>query len=148
MPESLAIFVMTLEAVNALVPRLQRLMDAQMNRRDDIERRLGGLARALGAVPDTIALDDKDVPEVKRMKTDLVARVESYQSAWRELEKMGAVLKDARQGLVDFYGQLDGKFVWLCWKHGERAITHYHGLDEGFSGRKPIEPTMRQRLLN
>ena len=61
---------------------------------------------------------------------------------------MGAVLKDPRTGLVDFYGQVDGKRVWLCWKYGEDAVTHYHGLDEGFSGRKAIEPAMRSRHLN
>ena len=44
---------------------------------------------------------------------------------------MGAVLKDPRTGLVDFYGQVDGKRVWLCWKYGEDAVTHYHGLRRG-----------------
>jgi hypothetical protein len=58
------------------------------------------------------------------------------------------VLKDPRTGLLDFYGQVDGKLVWLCWRYGEDAVTHYHALDEGFGGRKPIEPTMRNRHLN
>ena len=61
---------------------------------------------------------------------------------------MGAVLKDARMGLLDFYGYVDGKLVWLCWKFGEEAVAHYHGLDEGFSRRRPIEALMRQRHLN
>ena len=85
---------------------------------------------------------------MRRLKEGLVERVERYQSAWREVEDMGAVLKDPRTGLVDFYGQVDGKLVWLCWRYGEDAVTHYHGLDEGFASRKPIESTMRQRHLN
>jgi len=28
--------------------------------------------------------------------------------------------------------------VNLCWKYGEHAITHWHGLDEGYAGRKPL----------
>jgi hypothetical protein len=140
--------VLTLEAVNALLPRLRDLMQAQMDRRGEIEKRLEQLSRILGEVPDTIQIDDSDSGPVRELKQDLIERVDRYQSAWREVEEMGAVLKDARSGLVDFYGQVDGKLVWLCWKYGEEAVTHYHGLQEGFAGRKPIESTMRQRHLN
>ena len=140
--------VFTLEAVNALIPRLKSLMAAQLERRTEIEERLGRLASLLGGVPNVIAIEEGDSPEVRTLKRDLGERVEKYQSAWHEIEEMGAVLKDPRAGLVDFYGQVDGKFVWLCWRYGEDAVTHYHGLDEGFAGRKPIESTMRQRHLN
>jgi hypothetical protein len=140
--------VFTIEAVNALLPRLRELMQAQMDRRSEIEDRLQQLAKLLGEVPDTIQLEDSDTAEVRELKGDLIERVDRYQSGWREVEEMGAVLKDARAGLVDFYGQVDGKLVWLCWKYGEDAVTHYHGLQEGFSGRKPIESTMRLRHLN
>jgi hypothetical protein len=140
--------VLTLEAVNALVPRLKTIMTSQMGRRGEIEERLAQLAKLVGAVPETIALDERDPPQVRTLKRDLVTRVEKYQSVWQEVEAMGAVLKDPKAGLVDFYGQVDGKLVWLCWRYGEDAVTHYHGLDEGFAGRKPIEPTMRLRHLN
>ncbi len=146
MPDAPAVF--TLEAVNALVPRLKSLVEAQMGRRAEIEDRLAELAKAVGAVPDMIALEDRDPPHVRSLKEDLVERVERYHSGWREVEELGAVLKDPRTGLLDFYGQVDGKRVWLCWRYGEESVTHYHGLDEGFSGRKPIEATMRQRHLN
>jgi hypothetical protein len=140
--------VFTLEAVNALVPRLSILMDAQMGRRSEIERRLTQLAELVGRTPDSIQIEEQDPPEVRDLKRQLVERVDTYQAAWREIEEMGAVLKDPRTGLVDFYGHVDGKAVWLCWKYGEDAVTHYHGLDEGFGGRKPIEPPMRRRHLN
>jgi hypothetical protein len=140
--------VFTLEAANALLPRLRDLMQTQMDRRGEIEKRLEELSRLLGEVPDTIQVEDSDSPPVRDLKRDLIERVDRYQAAWRELEEMGGVLKDARSGLVDFYGQVDGKLVWLCWKYGEDAVTHYHGLQEGFAGRKPIESTMRQRHLN
>jgi hypothetical protein len=93
-------------------------------------------------------LSDRDPTPIRDLKRDLADRVERYQFAWREVEEMGAVLKDPRAGLVDFFGRVDGKLVWLCWKYGEDAVTHYHELDEGFAARKPIESTMRQRHLN
>src|SRR4029077_12440226 len=138
----------TLEAVNALVPRLRVLMGAQMSRRSEIERRLKRLSELLGKTPETIELDERDPTEVHDVKRDLLHRVEAYQQAWGEIEAMGAVLKRDHAGLVDFYGQVDGKAVWLCWRYGEDAVTHYHGLEEGFAGRKPIESTMRHRHLN
>jgi hypothetical protein len=140
--------VFTLEAVNALVPRLKTMVKAQMGRRSAIEDRLGELAKLVGAVPENLAPEGHDPPQVRNLKEDLVERVEHYHSAWREVEELGAVLKDPRTGLLDFYGQVDGKLVWLCWRYGEESVTHYHGLDEGFAGRKPIEPTMRHRHLN
>jgi hypothetical protein len=146
MPDTPPVF--TLEAVNALVPRLRALMDAQKGRRSEIERRLGQLADLMGGPAEGIQIDEHDAPQVRDLKRELVARVDAYRTAWAEVEEMGAVLKDPRTGLVDFYGRVDGRSVWLCWKYGEDAVTHYHGLDEGFVARKPIEPTMRQRHLN
>jgi hypothetical protein len=140
--------VFTLEAVNSIISRLRPLMQAQMDRRSQIEQRLELLAELVGQAPETIRVHEKDGPEVRDLKNQLVERVDAYQSGWREIEDMGAVLKDPRSGLVDFYGRVDGKLVWLCWRYGEEAVTHYHGLDEGFSGRKPIESTMRHRHLN
>jgi hypothetical protein len=140
--------VFTIEAVNALVPRLRALMEAQMGRRSEIEQRLDLLAELLGHAPETIQIDVQDPPRVRELKRELGERVDAYRMAWREVEEMGAVLKDPRMGLVDFYGRVDGKLVWLCWKFGEDAVAHYHGLDEGFGGRKPIEAPMRRRHLN
>jgi hypothetical protein len=140
--------VFTLEAVNALVPRLRDLMEVQMERRSEIEQRLDLLAGFIGRTPESIQVEDEDPPRVRQLKRELVVRVDAYRAAWREVDEMGAVLKDPRTGLVDFYGRVDGNLVCLCWKYGEDAVTHYHALTEGFSGRKPIEPRMRQRHLN
>ena len=140
--------VFTLEAVNALVPKLQDLVGRQLERRSGIEQLLARLGRELGDVPDRIVLDPADPHEVREMKRELVRRIEEYRAGWREVEEMGAVLKDPRIGLLDFYGSVEGKMVWLCWKYGEAEVLWYHSLEEGFSGRKPIADSIRHRLLN
>ncbi len=140
--------VFTLEEINALLPRLQALVDEQLVRRTSIEERLRDLKNRLGSVPDAITLEPDDDAELRALKTELLRRLEEYQAAWRTVEELGAVLKDARGGLLDFYGQVDGKLVWFCWKHGEREITHYHALDEGFSGRREIRHSAKHRLIN
>ncbi len=48
-------------------------------------------------------------------------------------------MKDLDIGLVDFPTLFQGEEVYLCWKLGEAGIRFWHGIDEGFRGRKPID---------
>jgi len=57
----------------------------------------------------------------------------------QKLEDLGCVLKDMNTGLVDFPAVRLGTRVWLCWKLGEDAVTFWHGLHEGFAGRKRVD---------
>jgi len=140
--------VFTLEAANALVPRLNLIVGEQLLRRTEIETRLRDLAHRIGHTPDSLSIEPGDGEDVCEMKNQLIARVETYERGWRALDEIGCVLKDPRTGLVDLYGRVEGKLVWLCWKYGETDIRHYHGLDEGFSGRKEIAAGTRARMLN
>jgi hypothetical protein len=49
-------------------------------------------------------------------------------------------VKDADTGLVDFPAQVAGAEAFLCWRLGEDEIAYWHGIDEGFPGRKPLDP--------
>jgi len=142
--------VFTLEAVNALVPRLNAIVGQQLTRRLDIEGRLKKLAELSGSgdVPDSFEPSPDDGAAARELKHELAQRIEVYREGWQELENMGAVLKDPGIGLLDFYGRVEGKLVWLCWKYGELEVSHYHALDEGFSARKLLAGGVKHRLLN
>jgi hypothetical protein len=56
-----------------------------------------------------------------------------------ELTKLGVELK-GEDGLCDFYSIMDGREVYLCWRLGEPQVMHWHELDAGFAGRKPLNP--------
>jgi len=56
------------------------------------------------------------------------------------IHELGGVVKDAGTGLVDFPAQVDGVEAFLCWRLGEDEIAYWHGLDDGFPGRKPLDP--------
>jgi hypothetical protein len=56
----------------------------------------------------------------------------------RELGSRGCQLKDLRGGIVDFPALYDGREVFLCWRLGETAVSHWHEQDAGFRGRQPI----------
>ena len=54
------------------------------------------------------------------------------------IQETGCLVKDLDLGLVDFPSLLEGEEVYLCWKLGEEHIAFWHGIDEGFAGRKPL----------
>ena len=52
---------------------------------------------------------------------------------------LGVQVKDLDLGLLDFPARHpDGETVLLCWRVGEDSIRYWHGLEEGFAGRKPL----------
>lgn len=138
----------TLEEANALVPTLHRLVGRQMLRQTEIEERLRQLKRVAGPDLHDLEIAEEDGVEVRQLKTDLMERIAAYEEGWQEVASLGAVVKDTRSGLVDFYGHLDGRTVWLCWRYGEDRIDFFHELDSGFSGRKPLGQSAKQKLLN
>lgn len=74
--------------------------------------------------------------------TDDDAMTEAMQQLEKEIQKLedlGCVLKDMNTGLVDFPAVRLGTRVWLCWKLGEEQVAFWHGLHEGFAGRKPVD---------
>ncbi|HLW44181.1 MAG TPA: DUF2203 domain-containing protein [Candidatus Acidoferrales bacterium] len=79
---------------------------------------------------------------------EIVARVRSehnrllsqIKDALDRIHATGCVVKDLDAGLLDFPAILKNEEVYLCWRVGEDRIRFYHRQDEGFAGRKPIDP--------
>lgn len=71
------------------------------------------------------------VAEVDRIKGE-------YEAACKRLLEREIVLKSVDGGLVDFYGVIDGRLVFLCYKRGEGTVGYYHHLEDGFPGRKAL----------
>ncbi len=73
--------------------------------------------------------------ELHRQIERVAREINSY---LEELEQIGCIFKGFEQGLVDFYGKLEGREVFWCWKVGEERIDHWHELETGFAGRQPV----------
>jgi len=69
-------------------------------------------------------------------------KIQEIQAYIQELEDIGCYFKDwnFEIGLVDFPAIINGEQVFLCWRSDETHIRYYHGIHEGYAGRKPIPP--------
>jgi hypothetical protein len=54
------------------------------------------------------------------------------------LAAQNIVLRDPETGLIDFPGEREGRPVFLCWRLGEDRVEHWHEVESGFLGRKPL----------
>ncbi len=121
----------------ALLPRLEPVVRRLVDLRRALKEVQAVLqefrdiaARGGGAMPTGRFADARG--EAERLMAGIAAAV-------HQIEGWGCVIKDLDQGLVDFLWRRGGATVFLCWKLGEHAIRHWHGLREGFAGRKPID---------
>jgi hypothetical protein len=73
-----------------------------------------------------------------RLQTQFERATDRLEAYIEELNKIGVDLKDPTRALLDFPAHFGGREVLLCWKADEETITHWHELDDGFAGRKPV----------
>jgi len=80
-----------------------------------------------------------NIVQLARRKAEREKAVQRVKDAVAEIDASGVQVKDLDIGLLDFPCRVDDEIVLLCWKLGEADITHWHGVEEGFAGRKPID---------
>lgn len=83
-----------------------------------------------------ISLDRPGAAAARQQRERSAGRLKQ---ALEGIQETGCVIKDLDVGLVDFPTVFRGREVYLCWKLGEPSIGFWHGTEEGFAGRKPID---------
>lgn len=79
-------------------------------------------------------------------KQEFNAAISRFYKAIEEIESTGVTIKSIEEGLLDFPSLRFSEEIWLCWKEGETEIKFWHGKNEGFSGRKPLENLDLEKL--
>ena len=128
----------TLDEAQDLLPVLESLLRTAIDGKTLIESAEGELQ----AVAHRIFLNggmSLNVVHLARRKAERDKAIQKVKDAMAEIDAIGVQVKDLDIGLLDFPCEVDGRTVLLCWKLGEKAITHWHGVSEGFAGRKPID---------
>ena len=102
---------------------------------DTAERALHALSQRVMVMGGTLV--DRDTVLEHRVRRDRCAQ--RLKAGMDAIHAHGCLVKDLDIGLIDFPTLLRGREVYLCWKLGEAGIRYWHGIDEGFAGRKPID---------
>ena len=114
------------DKANALIPVVGPLIEELWTKRRELAIRLLESDPALRRPGGTRS---RKFTELKAEIVRLINRIEEH----------GCVVKDLDLGLLDFPALREGRPIYLCWKAGESAIGHWHGTDEAFVDRKPLE---------
>ena len=146
----------TLDAANAAVPELDGIVGVLAEQRAELVRlrdevlAAGSGAgdgattavadRANGRPPErrASAADPPIVDDLRLTRLRMQGLIDQMAAGVARIDALGLTLRDIEHGLVDFPALVAGRQVWLCWQRGETAIGWWHGLDTGFSGRRPL----------
>src|ERR1700727_1886449 len=130
--------IFTLDEAHLLLPILESLLRQGINGKkliEDVDDELQETAHRVFLNGGTML----NVVHLARRKAEREKAIRRVKDALAEIDATGVQVKDLDIGLLDFPCVVGDDVILLCWKLGEKKITHWHGTQEGFAGRKPID---------
>jgi hypothetical protein len=128
----------TLEEAQSLLPILESLLRTAIEGKkliEAVDAELQELAHRVFLSGGLLV----NIVQVARRKAEREKTIQRVKDTLAEIDATGVQVKDVDIGLLDFPCEVEGRTVLLCWKLGEKGITHWHGISEGFASRKPID---------
>jgi hypothetical protein len=128
----------TVTEANALIPFLQKALDTLRRQVGDIvrlKRQLEVLSLICDSQVNQRNLDFQEYVQTTAQYHQLIGQADAL---IREVRGKGCLLRDVHTGIVDFYAEMDGKVVFLCWRRGEKGISYWHPVGEGYGQRRHI----------
>jgi hypothetical protein len=131
----------TLREAQSMLPILESLLRKSIESKELIEQ----VDQEFTELGERIFLNGGMLVDVRACIARKAQREKAIQSAkdtLSEINAIGVQVKDLDIGLLDFPCKVNGEIVLLCWKMGEPTISHWHGTEEGYAGRRPIDEHM------
>lgn len=128
----------TLEEANALIPSLEYKIPKLLQIKKELAEFVSQLEKSGTNVEKLLAAnttEDEDLTETKS-KLDKLGKV--LNAAIVDIQSYGCIIKDMDLGLIDFRALIEDEEIDFCWQLGEKEISYWHGVTEGFAGRKPL----------
>lgn len=125
------------ERANALIPRIEPLVNELLAKRRDLAIKLLALDAVVHeeSSPRSARLARSSSPfpppRFGELKSEIVRLI-------HRIESCGCTVKDIDLGLIDFPASMDGEPVFLCWKVGEASVAFWHPIDAGFRERRAL----------
>jgi hypothetical protein len=132
----------TLAEAQRLIPRVDQLLREAVAAKSEYDEAEAVIQSFTERVMMMGGMDvDRSVALDARNRRDSAAG--RLRTAIQQVQDIGCIVKDLDTGLIDFPTLFRGVEVYLCWKLGEPAIEFWHGVEEGFRGRKAIDQDFR-----
>ena len=134
----------TLEEAQSLLPLLESLLKRAIESKraaEEMETRIAELGRRIYLAGGMRV----NVADAGKQRTELQAHLERVRESIAEIDAIGVQVKDVETGLLDFPCRVDDQVVLLCWRMGETTIEHWHTIEDGFKGRRPLDERFRRR---
>lgn len=128
----------TFDEAQTLLPVLESLLRAAVDSKQTIETvdsEFEDLRQRIFMNGGTLV----DIVSLAHRRAEKDKAVQRAKDTLAEIDSIGVQVKDLDTGLLDFPCVVEDKVILLCWKLGEKGITHWHGMEEGFRGRKPVD---------
>ena len=129
----------TLAEAQRLIPRVEELLREAIEIKasyEEGEKQIQSIQERV-MMMGGVSLDREKAAQARTQRDGAAARL---RNAIESVQEAGCLIKDLDIGLIDFPTNYRGVEVYLCWKLGEDRIRFYHRQDEGFAGRKPLDP--------
>jgi hypothetical protein len=126
------------EEAEGLLPRVEERLREAIALKSDYQKadeQLNDALRRIAMLGGAI-VDREQILSIRAARDTSAAGLKEIFEA---IQEIGCEVKDLDIGLIDFLTLYNGEEVYLCWKLGEKGITHWHGVQEGFAGRKAID---------
>lgn len=127
-----------LEEANAVLPRLRPLLVEAREALEPLQQTQQAIRATLAANRDIRHPAHARHHEWQALMEEHRSRHAVFDDRLRAFAEAGVLVKDVASGLVDFYGEIGGRLVFLCWREDEDQVTHWHELEGGFAARKAI----------
>jgi hypothetical protein len=135
----------TFERAAKLLPRVGAALLQAVDLRNEFERaeqEIHSAQQRIGMLGGSL-VDSREFLGVRARREASMAQL---RQTLESIQEMGCLVKDLNIGLIDFPTLYRGQEVYLCWKLGEAEIGWWHGTEEGFAGRKPIDANFLAEL--
>lgn len=128
----------TVEEANRTARELRPLLERLMRLKHDFDR-LQPRVDVLTLVAAGTSKGNPDAAELARRVAERDALAERIAEGVRAVHRRGCLVKDLDRGLVDFYSVAGDRLIFLCWHPGEAEVSHWHGIEDGYRERRPLD---------
>lgn len=123
----------TVDEANGLLPELRPIVHRILNHLETLREKSENVIR-----DEKLSPSSPELMKSLQQNAAIATLIQEVKCLVDEINAYGCICKGIEEGLVDFPCLLGGEIVFLCWRFGEESVGHWHRMEDGFAGRKPL----------